>query len=213
VHAEHGGEGPTSQQVGLGRRPPETELPTAPAALARALAQALAQPVRRRRQAVAEVVASDPAFLDGWAALGTLARDPLEAYACFRVGYHRGLDALRAAGWRGSGLVRWSRPANRGFLRCLHGLARAAEQLGAIDEAVTAYRAVALLDESDPAEVHYRLARLLSQKGNRDEARREVLKSLEEAPRFLDAHRLLLELVERSENHAKAAGDGHGHPH
>ena len=43
--------------------------------------------------------------------------------------------------------------------------------------------------------MHYRLAKLLRQAGKTDEARREVLKSLEEAPRFLDAHRLLLELV------------------
>jgi tetratricopeptide (TPR) repeat protein len=75
-------------------------------------------------------------------------------------------------------------------------LARASEELGRIDEALTAYRAVALLDDSDPADVHYRLARLLERQGKRDEARREVLKSLEEAPRFQDAHRLLLELVE-----------------
>jgi tetratricopeptide (TPR) repeat protein len=75
-------------------------------------------------------------------------------------------------------------------------LARASEQLGQLDEALTAYRAVALLDDSDPADVHYRLARLLERQGKRDEARREVLKSLEEAPRFLDAHRLLLDLVE-----------------
>jgi tetratricopeptide (TPR) repeat protein len=73
-------------------------------------------------------------------------------------------------------------------------LARAAERLGERDEAVASYRAVAILDETDPAEVHYRLAKLLSQAGKRDEARLEVLKSLEEAPRFLDAHRLLLEL-------------------
>ena len=67
---------------------------------------------------------------------------------------------------------------------------------------MTAYRAVAMLDDTDPAEVHYRLAKLLSQAGKRDEARREVLKSLEEAPRFLDAHRLLLELVEHGEKPA-----------
>jgi tetratricopeptide (TPR) repeat protein len=75
-------------------------------------------------------------------------------------------------------------------------LARASEQLGQLDEALTAYRAVVLLDESDPADVHYRLAQLLQKQGKKDEARREVLKSLEEAPRFQDAHRLLLELVE-----------------
>jgi tetratricopeptide (TPR) repeat protein len=75
-------------------------------------------------------------------------------------------------------------------------LARASEQLGDVDQALAAYQAVALLDDSDPADVHYRLARILQKQGKRDEARREVLKSLEEAPRFLDAHRLLLEMVE-----------------
>jgi tetratricopeptide (TPR) repeat protein len=75
-------------------------------------------------------------------------------------------------------------------------LAQASEQLGRADEALTAYRAVVLLDDTDPAEIHYRLARLFNKQGKRDEARREVLKSLEEAPRFLDAHRLLLELVD-----------------
>jgi tetratricopeptide (TPR) repeat protein len=75
-------------------------------------------------------------------------------------------------------------------------LARAAEHLDQRDEAVAAYRALALLDDTDPAEVHYRLAKLLHQSGKPREARREVLRSLEEAPRFLDAHRLLLELVE-----------------
>jgi tetratricopeptide (TPR) repeat protein len=78
-------------------------------------------------------------------------------------------------------------------------LGRASEQLNDPDAAMTAYRALAILDETDPAEVHYRLARLLGQAGKRDEARREVLKSLEEAPRFLDAHRLLLDLVEHGE--------------
>ena len=76
-------------------------------------------------------------------------------------------------------------------------LARASEQLGDRDEALAAYRALSLLDDTDPAGVHYHLAKLLKQAGKPDEARREVLKSLEEAPRFLDAHRLLLELVEQ----------------
>ncbi len=74
-------------------------------------------------------------------------------------------------------------------------LGRASEHLGGRDEAIAAYRALALLDDTDPAEVHYRLAALLKQGGRAVEARREVLKSLEEAPRFRDAHRLLLDLV------------------
>jgi tetratricopeptide (TPR) repeat protein len=77
-------------------------------------------------------------------------------------------------------------------------LARAAEHLGQRDEAVKAYRALLLIDETDPAGIHYGLARLLRDAGNLKEARREVLKTLDEAPRFLDAHRLLLELVEPS---------------
>lgn len=75
-------------------------------------------------------------------------------------------------------------------------LARAAEHLDRREEAIAAYRALSVLDETDPAEVHFRLARLLSRAGQRVEARREVLKSLEAAPRFLEAHKLLLELID-----------------
>ena len=77
-------------------------------------------------------------------------------------------------------------------------LASAAEHLGQPDVAMTALRSVAMLDDSDPAGVHYRLAKLLGQAGRRDEARREVLRSLEEAPRFQEAHQLLLDLVEKA---------------
>jgi Protein of unknown function (DUF3151) len=52
------------------------------------------------------------------------------AYAYARTGYHRGLDALRRAGWRGSGPIPWEHEPNRGFLRALHALAVAAERIG-----------------------------------------------------------------------------------
>lgn len=87
------------------------------------------------REAVARIVADHPKFLAGWAALGDLARDPVEAYAYYRVGYHRGLDALRANGWRGSGYVRWRHETNRGFLRALDGLRRIAAEIHEGDEA------------------------------------------------------------------------------
>jgi tetratricopeptide (TPR) repeat protein len=74
-------------------------------------------------------------------------------------------------------------------------LARAAERLNRPGDAVAAYRTLVLLDETDPADVHYRLAGLLRQAGKPAEARREVLKALEEAPRFREALRLLLELT------------------
>jgi len=87
-----------------------------------------------RRERVAAVVAAHPRSLDGWARLGDLARDDVEAYACYRVGYHRGLDALRRSGWRGQGPVPWSHEPNRGFLRALAALARAARAIGESDE-------------------------------------------------------------------------------
>ena len=87
--------------------PPETDpRPRAGRGLA-ALDDALARPVEEQRAAVAAVVARWPRFLDGWAQLGLLGRDDVECYAYHRVGYHRGLDRLRASGWRGSGYVRW----------------------------------------------------------------------------------------------------------
>lgn len=114
--------------------PPETVLDAEPADLRGALVAALARPEGERRAAVAALVADHPRFLDGWARLGELGRDPIEAYAAYRVGYHRGLDRLRQNGWRGSGYVRWDHPENRGFLRALDGLRRCAGVIGEHDE-------------------------------------------------------------------------------
>ena len=84
------------------------------------------------------VAARYPECLAAWAALGAHALDggrAVEAYAYFRVGYHRGLDRIRAAGWRGAGRVPWAHEGNRGFLRALAGLGDAAEALGERSEA------------------------------------------------------------------------------
>lgn len=75
-------------------------------------------------------------------------------------------------------------------------LARASEELGNARQAVTAYRKILLLDPADPAAAHFRLATLLHRE-NDPAARRHVLQALEEAPRFREAHRLLLELTGR----------------
>lgn len=124
-----------SHPVGIHRGgPPETVLPAEPAPLLAALADALARDDRGRRDAVAAVVVANPAFLDGWARLGELARDDAEAYACFRAGYHRGLDKLRQSGWRGTGYVKWEYEENRGFLRALDGLRAAAGRIGEVPE-------------------------------------------------------------------------------
>src|SRR5438128_1042853 len=100
---------------------PETVLDPEADDAREALRAALAQPIEGRRDAVADVCARWPRFLDAWAQLGRLGRDDVESYAYFRVGYHRGLDTLRQSGWRGSGYVRWEHDTNRGFLRSLDG--------------------------------------------------------------------------------------------
>jgi hypothetical protein len=127
---------------------PSTVLPPPDPELSAALEAALALPEDRRRDAVASVVARSPRFLDGWAALGDLGRDTIERYAAYRVGYHRGLDALRANGWRGSGYVRWSEPTNRGFLRSLRGLGRMAAEIDETDEAERCAQFLLQLDPS-----------------------------------------------------------------
>ena len=120
--------------INLGTGLPETVLAPEPAAAVEELAAALAGPEPERRDAVSAVVGRWPQFLAGWATLGDLARDDVEAYAAYRVGYHRGLDRLRQSGWRGSGYVRWQHDTNRGFLRALDGLRRAAAAIGERDE-------------------------------------------------------------------------------
>lgn len=128
--------------------PPETVIAAEPPGRLSALAEALAAPEADRRAAVAAVVARWPRYLDAWARLGQLGRDDVEAYAAYRVGYHRGLDTLRANGWRGSGYVRWSHETNRGFLRALAGLQELAARIGEEDEAE---RCAVFLRQLDPS--------------------------------------------------------------
>ena len=99
----------------------------------------------------AEVAAHFPTYSAAWAALARGAFDagePVTAYAFARTGYHRGLDQLRRAGWRGSGPVPWSHEPNQGFLRCLHLLALAADAIGESDEAA---RCAQFLRDCDPS--------------------------------------------------------------
>ena len=105
---------------------PETRLPADPAA----------GPLAEGDDPLA-VAAAHPASSLAWAVLAEQAlaggRD-VEAYAYARTGYHRGLDALRRSGWRGQGPVPWSHEPNRGFLRALAALGRAARAIGEADE-------------------------------------------------------------------------------
>jgi hypothetical protein len=97
-----------------------------------------------------EVAAQVPTSSAAWAALADrafAAGSVVESYAYARVGYHRGLDALRRAGWKGHGPVPWAHEPNQGFLRSLHALGRAAAAIGETDEAT---RCRSFLRDSDP---------------------------------------------------------------
>lgn len=108
------------------------------------------------RAQLSALAARYPTSLSTWAALGelTLADDVITAYAFFRTGYHRGLDRARASGWNGSQRLRWHDENNRGFLRCLYGLMRAATAIG---EDTEAERTRHFLLDLDPAN-HFAVA-------------------------------------------------------
>jgi len=103
-----------------------------------------------RTQDAAEVAAAHPTSSAAWAALADAAYGRgaiVESYAYARTGYHRGLDALRRAGWKGYGPVPWTHLPNQGFLRALHALGRAADSIG---ESAEADRIAQFLHDSDP---------------------------------------------------------------
>lgn len=120
--------------------PPPTLLPDDPAAAELASGQ---DPE--------SVVRAHPSSSLAWAVLADQAWDAgrqVESYAYARVGYHRGLDALRRNGWKGHGPVPWRHEPNQGFLRCLRSLARAAGAIGEHDEVD---RLGVFIDDCDPS--------------------------------------------------------------
>ena len=125
---------PSDSTVGFSSGLPETVLPDPPPDAEAALKAALEGPADRRRDAIAVIAAAHPRYLEAWARMAEVTDDEVEAYAYARVGYHRGLDALRGSGWRGSGYVRWKHPSNRGFLLALDQLAHRAGAIGETDE-------------------------------------------------------------------------------
>ncbi|HET6699548.1 MAG TPA: DUF3151 domain-containing protein [Nocardioidaceae bacterium] len=109
--------------------PPPTHLPEDPAADALGAGTAAAEVVRSHPESpLAWATLAEAALADG-------AVDDVTAYAYARVGYHRSLDLLRRNGWKGHGPVPWEHEPNRGFLRALAALARAAERIGEEPEA------------------------------------------------------------------------------
>jgi hypothetical protein len=97
-----------------------------------------------------QVAADHPYYSEAWAVLGEQAlsaEEPVAAYAYARTGYHRGLDQLRRAGWKGFGPIPWSHRPNQGFLRALAVLAKAAQAIGETEEYD---RCRTFLADSDP---------------------------------------------------------------
>lgn len=82
--------------------------------------------------------------------------------------------------------------------------ADAHEALGDKRSAIADYRTLLQLGPADPADTHYRLARLLHAVGDAA-AKREVLLALEDAPRFRAALQLLLEIDEPKGAQTKAS--------
>jgi hypothetical protein len=111
------------------------------------------------KQDPVQVAAAHPTASIAWAQLaeaalsrseaagGGIDADVIAAYAFARTGYHRGLDLLRRNGWKGFGPVPWSHEPNRGFLRSVGALARAARTIGETDEYA---RCLDLLEDCDP---------------------------------------------------------------
>ncbi|MGH3341909.1 MAG: DUF3151 domain-containing protein [Carbonactinosporaceae bacterium] len=121
--------------------PPATQLPDVPEV--RRLLDSGTDPAEVARQVPADSLAwamlADRSYAEGRV---------VESYAFARTGYHRGLDALRRSGWKGHGPIPWEHEPNRGFLRALHALSRAA---GAIGETEEAERCATFLRDSSPA--------------------------------------------------------------
>jgi hypothetical protein len=112
--------------LSFGPGAPPTLLPEDPAA---------AEVAEQGTEHLIAIVSSSPASSLCWALLAETAlglgsaQGDVAAYAYARTGYHRGLDALRRAGWKGSGPIPWEHEPNRGFLRALYALALAAQRI------------------------------------------------------------------------------------
>ncbi|MEM7015347.1 MAG: hypothetical protein AAF585_28140 [Verrucomicrobiota bacterium] len=76
-----------------------------------------------------------------------------------------------------------------------HCKACAAQALGKNDAAIVSYQKLLQLGPPSPADVNFQLARLFRE-NDADLAKRHLLDSLVEAPRFREAHELLIDLSE-----------------
>lgn len=129
--------------------------------------------------------------------LEELARRSAEAFQTYRrlveTGYEAGdWDRVLANALRGL--------AVNPFVERIHYCRGCAHE--AKDErglAVQSFESSLKLRPANPSEVRFRLARLLVRDGEGTKARRHLLDSLADSPRYLEAHALLLEMVDGTE--------------
>ena len=101
------------------------------------------------------------------------------------------------ANWAG-GLAGEINPLQTGLQRDLGSVSLAA---GDHETAARAWNALIALGPADPAGAHFQLAKAYLAQGRRADAKRQALAALAEAPRYAEAQRLLLSIVD---------GDGSG---
>ena len=143
-----------TEHLGLSPKPAETQIPLPNSSLLSNLEIALAT---NDVETISKLTAENPREIFCWATL-TIAKiasgelngfsDKVGAYATARIGYHRGLDTLRANGWKGSGFVKADWPGNRGFLSCLSLLSYLAKEIGEVDEEARCAEFLIMLDPS-----------------------------------------------------------------
>lgn len=141
-----------SEHLGLTPKPPKTQIPLPDAALLKGLQNAQET---NDIETISKLTVENPREMFCWASL-TIAKivsgdlndftDKIGAYSTARIGYHRGLDALRSNGWKGSGFVKADWPGNRGFLSCLSLLVYLAKEIGETDEEQRCKEFLTMLD-------------------------------------------------------------------
>jgi tetratricopeptide (TPR) repeat protein len=89
----------------------------------------------------------------------------------------------------------------------------ASEELGQADQAIDSLLALQAMDPVDQAGLHYQLAQAFRADSQLEAAKQHAVDALLIAPRYRDAHRLLLALVrEQEEQEAEADGKAEGSP-
>ena len=143
-----------TEHLGLTPKPSETQIPLPDKNLLEKLESALRN---NDIEEISQITANNPREIFCWAAMAIATinsselssiSDKITAYSFARIGYHRGLDTLRASGWRGSGYVKSSHRGNRGFLTCLALLAYLAGQINENDEESRCSEFLTMLDPS-----------------------------------------------------------------